>query len=90
MPCLLQGELLASCVWDFPWDGLDAAAVPCPEQTCWEPGSLESVKEIAAAMFPYSWINTPREADCFLRLCQVLEAHRVITFMAATPHPGFD
>lgn len=47
--CLPRDELLASCRWDFPWDDLGAAAVPCPEQTRWEQGNLESGDEITVA-----------------------------------------
>lgn len=49
MLCLFRDELLASCRWDFPWDDLGAAAVPCPEQTRWEQGNLESGIELTAA-----------------------------------------
>lgn len=91
MLCLLQDELLASRRWDFPWDDLGAAAVSCPEQTGWVQGNLESGNEITSAPAPHGGINTSWESDCFLSLCQVLGAHRVvISFLTATPQPGPD
>lgn len=89
----LWDELLASCIWGFPWDSLDAAAVPCPEQTSREQDRLETgLRYLQPHPHPHSPLDKRSlGVKTVFSDCERLGAHRVvISFMTATPQAGLD